>query len=137
MRVLEFVKLVGATSLLATAPVVSVIMIYAKVMQPATFSVEPGLGNRYLPALANGPSPLEGQNVITSDGERIGEVTAITSTKDGHVQQIHFKISGLLGFGQRTVSVPVGHIAVTWQNVVLDLNSIYVSSLPSSPPIVR
>ena len=85
--------------------------------------------------LDNGPAPLAGQNVVTSDGERVGEVILVKSNVEGRIQAVYFRTTGWLGFGKRTVAVATGEFSVTGQDVILNINSTEVSALPEAAPL--
>jgi hypothetical protein len=173
MSTLKLMRLVGAVTLLAAAPVVGAIAVYAQTMPqasppvgqsvpapkmapgasssdegtaakpdteaPATKPASPTTGaSPEKPSTdlrATGPTPLPGQLVMTSDGQRAGEVTGIKSAPDGKVEEIHIKTGGLLGFGGRTVAIPAGSFAVSGQNVQLSLSSTDVGKLPAVQPV--
>jgi hypothetical protein len=145
MRTLKLMRLVGAVTLLASAPVIGAIAAYAQTMppapsmpstnddstapparppkapmgqlpgSPATPAPGTAAGAAGSPAgelKAAGPPPIAGQVVMTSDGQRAGEVAGVKAAPDGRVQEIHVKTGGMLGFGTRTVAIPAGSFAV-------------------------
>jgi hypothetical protein len=125
MRPLELIRLIIIVTLLAAAPVIGAIAAYAQSLAPV--SVGP-LKDPYL----GGPAPVAGQNVVASDGQRVGAVTDVTSSAAGYVRELRFKTGGFLGFGARTVAVPAGRFAVSGQDVYINLSSRDVAALPEA-----
>jgi hypothetical protein len=143
MRTLKLMRLVGAMTLVAAAPVIGAIAVYAQTSAPdaSAPAAKPSGPSTGAPAgrpsgnvAATGPAPVPGQIVMASDGQRVGEVAGVKSAPDGKVQEIHIKTGGFLGFGSRTVAVPFGSFAVSGQNVQLSLTSTDVGNLPSIAP---
>jgi sporulation protein YlmC with PRC-barrel domain len=75
--------------------------------------------------------PVPGLGVMTADGQRVGEVTAVKAAADGKVESIQVKTGGMLGFGGRTVNIPPNKFTVAGQNVQLSMTSAEVSKLPA------
>jgi PRC-barrel domain len=75
--------------------------------------------------------PVPGLGVMTADGQKVGEVTAVKSAADGKVESIQVKTGGMLGFGGRTVNIPPTKFTVSGQNVQLSMTSAEVSKLPA------
>jgi hypothetical protein len=75
--------------------------------------------------------PVPGLGVVTTDGQRIGEVAAVKSTPDGKIEAIHVKTGGVLGFGGRTVAVPPAKFTVAGQNVQLSMSATELAKLPA------
>jgi sporulation protein YlmC with PRC-barrel domain len=75
--------------------------------------------------------PVPGLGVMTADGQRVGEVTAVKAAADGKIESIQVKTGGMLGFGGRTVNIPPTKFTVAGQNVQLSMTSAEVSKLPA------
>lgn len=75
--------------------------------------------------------PVPGLGVLTADGQKVGEVTAVKAAPDGKVESIQVKTGGMLGFGGRTVNIPPTKFTVAGQNVQLSMTSAEVSKLPA------
>jgi PRC-barrel domain len=75
--------------------------------------------------------PVPGLGVMTADGQKVGEVTAVKAAPDGKVESIQVKTGGMLGFGGRTVNIPPTKFTVAGQNVQLSMTSAEVSKLPA------
>jgi PRC-barrel domain len=187
MSTLKLMRLVGAVTIIASAPVVGAIAVYAQSvgqispapaqpngqatpsqkLAPGSTTSDPGATGTGAATTPEAGSPLEklgekpsaqssgssageppadqransgqapapGQIVMTSDGQRAGEVTRIKATPDGRVQEIQIKTGGVFGFGARTVAIPAGSFAMSGQNVQLTLTSIDVGKLPPVPPV--
>jgi PRC-barrel domain len=75
--------------------------------------------------------PVPGLGVMTADGQKVGEVTAVKASPDGKVESIQVKTGGMLGFGGRTVNIPPTKFTVAGQNVQLSMTSAEVSKLPA------
>jgi sporulation protein YlmC with PRC-barrel domain len=75
--------------------------------------------------------PVLGLGVMTADGQKVGEVTAVKASADGKVESIQVKTGGMLGFGGRTVNIPPTKFTVAGQNVQLSMTSAEVSKLPT------
>lgn len=71
-----------------------------------------------------------GLSVFTSDGNRIGDVRAVTMAPDGGIAGLHVRTGGILGFGVRIVAIPEGGFARSGQSVRLTFTADEVSSLP-------
>jgi sporulation protein YlmC with PRC-barrel domain len=178
MRELKFVRMFGALVLLASAPVLGAVAVYAQ--KSPTDSSSPGTpgapkGALDAPASSGGtatetpsapskkpgdtgsggvtpmtPSmttppvggapgkgaaldtkPVPGLGVMTTDGQKVGEVTAVKAAPDGKVESIQVKTGGMLGFGGRTVNIPPTKFTVAGQNVQLSMTSAEVQKLPA------
>lgn len=137
MRPLALLRLVLMVAVLAALPAVGAIVAYADA--PTSTTVQPIslvsptpnerslLTDRYI----NGPAPMAGQNVVTTEGERIGEVAAVTETASGHVKEMLFKTGGFWGIGARTVAVPAGRFTVNGQDVFINLTHKELQHLPT------
>ncbi len=98
------------------------------------------------PAPGPGPSPqrpraappseapagheMLGLNVISSDGNRIGDVSAVNMDPDGRVTVLRVRTGGFLGFGARIVAIPAGRFARNGQDVLLTYTAEEVGRLP-------
>jgi hypothetical protein len=122
MRPLKLFRLIVFVTIAAALPVLGAIAAYAQSPQ-ATHRLldDPNL---------NGPAPMAGQNVVTTDGQRIGAVTAVEASPGGHVKAMFFATGGFWGFGRRTVAVPAGRFAVTGQDVYINFSARDVERLP-------
>jgi hypothetical protein len=177
MRELKPVRMFGALVLLASAPVLGAVAVYAQ--KSPTESTGPGsaapgapkgaLDSPSVPGSgatetpsapakkpdtgitpmtpsmttppAGGPSagkgaaldtkPVPGLGVMTVDGQKVGEVTAVKASADGKIESIQVKTGGMLGFGGRTVNIPPAKFTVSGQNVQLSMTSAEVSKLPA------
>jgi sporulation protein YlmC with PRC-barrel domain len=92
---------------------------------PADPGAAPGKG------AALDAKPVPGLGVMTADGQKVGEVTAVKAAPDGKVESIQVKTGGMLGFGGRTVNIPPAKFTVAGQNVQLSMTSAEVSKLPA------
>jgi sporulation protein YlmC with PRC-barrel domain len=160
MRDLKLVRLVGAMALLAAAPVLAAVAAYAQkspmeqsgpaagtdappssktttppLTSPASPQVIPMQPSMQAPSSGRGATldvkPVPGLGVVTTDGQRIGEVAEVKTTSDGKIAAIHVKTRGLLGFGGRTVAVPPAKFTVAGQNVQLSMSATEVAKLPA------
>jgi PRC-barrel domain len=179
MRELKLVRMFGALVLLASAPVLGAVAVYAQ--KSPTESTSPGApgapkGALDAPSSAGGattetptapakkpgdtgdsggitpmtPSmttppvggapgkgaaldtkPVPGLGVLTADGQKVGEVTAVKAAPDGKVESIQVKTGGMLGFGGRTINIPPAKFTVAGQNVQLSMTSAEVQKLPA------
>jgi hypothetical protein len=73
---------------------------------------------------------LVGLDVFSSDGTRVGEVRAVSTSAGGDVVALHVRTGGFLGFGGRTVVIPHGHFTRTGRSVRLSLDSAQLGALP-------
>jgi PRC-barrel domain len=180
MRELKLVRMFGALVLLASAPVLGAVAVYAQKSptedgssagspagspkgavdapstpgsaaetpsapgkKPGDTSV-PGAITPMTPSMTPPPAggapgkgaaldakPVPGLGVMTADGQKVGEVTAVKAAPDGKVESIQVKTGGMLGFGGRTVNIPPTKFTVAGQNVQLSMTSAEVSKLPA------
>jgi sporulation protein YlmC with PRC-barrel domain len=182
MRELKLVRMFGALVLLASAPVLGAVAVYAQkspteeqsspsspapgapkgaVDQPSAPGgsatetpsapgkkpgdvTSPGGITPMTPSMTTPPAggapgkgaaldakPVPGLGVMTADGQKVGEVTAVKAAPDGKVESIQVKTGGMLGFGGRTVNIPPTKFTVAGQNVQLSMTSAEVSKLPA------
>lgn len=134
MRPFELLRLVVLLAVLAALPVIGAIAAYAQSPSHSVPIVLHGTGNHNLPTdpNLNGPAPMAGQNVVTTDGRRIGAVTAVTKSSAGYIKEMLFRTGGFLGIGARTVAIPAGRFAVNGQDVFINLTARDVATLPDA-----
>jgi sporulation protein YlmC with PRC-barrel domain len=53
-----------------------------------------------------GANALIGMPVVTSDGQKIGDVAKVATDANGKVREIELKVGGFLGMGGKSVMVP-------------------------------
>jgi hypothetical protein len=71
-----------------------------------------------------------GSPVFSSDGSRIGDVTAVDTRPDGSVTALRVRSGGFLGFGARIVAIPEGEFERNGQDIRLTLTAEEVGRLP-------
>jgi sporulation protein YlmC with PRC-barrel domain len=81
------------------------------------------------PGMAGLYSSLIGLGVMSSDGERLGNVQNVIADPDGKAV-IFVKTDGFLGLGPRTVAIPEGKFSHTGEFIQLALTVQEVSKLP-------
>jgi PRC-barrel domain len=72
-----------------------------------------------------------GASVFAADGSKVGSVAGISRRENGHIERIRVITASLLGFGERTVSIPHTAFSVEGSTVRLSLSVAHVNSLPS------
>lgn len=72
---------------------------------------------------------LIGLTAFSSDGSKVGDVRAVTTTPDGKVT-LHLRTGGFLGFGGRIVAIPDDRYTRSAQSIRLALTADEVSKLP-------
>jgi sporulation protein YlmC with PRC-barrel domain len=73
-----------------------------------------------------------GLSVFSSDGSRIGDVSAVNTDPSGNVTALRVRIGGFLGFGARIVAIPEGRFAHSGQEVRLTFTADEVARLPEA-----
>ncbi len=68
--------------------------------------------------------------VYSSDGEKLGEVTAVKQGADGNVEAIHADIGGFLGFGAKTVEISADQFSLGDKRIDLSLIAEEAKELP-------
>ena len=132
MRPLQFLRLLAAVTLLALLPVIGAIATYAnEIAEPAAMRA-PAYRTLLDDPNINGPAPMAGQNVVSTEGQRVGAVTAVRKTASGHVREMLFSTGGFWGFGSRTVAIPAGRFAVTGQDVFINFSAKDIARLPAT-----
>ncbi len=157
MRTLKPIRLIGAATLLASAPVILAVLLAVFAYAQSTPSPQPAPGQVLTPPAVNPggagsdvqkpavgvtrrdksasetPSgkALVGLPVFGSDGQNVGQVTSVKAKADGEVSEIHVKVGGLLGFGARVVAIPAGKFANAGQNILLAMTTAEVGKLPA------
>jgi len=157
MRTLKPIRLIGVTTLLASAPVILAVLLAAFAYAQSTPSPQPDPGRIVTPPAANPggagsdvqrPAPgvarrdksvsetpsgsaLVGLPVIGSDGQNIGQVTSVKAKANGEVSEIHVKVGGLLGFGGKVVAIPADKFANAGQDIRLAMTTAEVGKLPA------
>jgi len=71
---------------------------------------------------------LTGLPLYSSDGKKVGEVTAVKMSPDGNALQA--EVGGFLGIGGRTVEIPAADFKQTGDRVTLALTAEEVGKLP-------
>ncbi len=101
---------------------------------PAELSPEPGPGPNKRRAAPPSETPaghqMLGLSVFSSDGSRIGDVSAVNTDPNGNVTALRVRIGGFLGFGSRIVAISEGRFARSGQDVRLTLTAEEVGRLP-------
>jgi sporulation protein YlmC with PRC-barrel domain len=108
----------------------------------ASLAQEPTGENMQSPPAASAPSDqsavpskegaqaddLTGLPLYSSDGQKVGEVTAVKMSPDGNALQA--EIGGFLGIGGKTVEIPAGSFQQAGDRVTLALTADEVGKLP-------
>lgn len=103
-----------------------------------TSCVTASTGIPFTPAFAAAASAemkregLVGRDVFASDQVRVGQVEDVESASDGSVRAIRIRTGGFLGFGSKTVAVPIASMSMRGSVVQLQLSSQEVQSLPAA-----
>ncbi|MEO0730459.1 MAG: PRC-barrel domain-containing protein [Pseudomonadota bacterium] len=79
------------------------------------------------------PVEMVGLPVVTSDGERVGDVEKVVANADGEMKEVLVKTGGFLGFGGKRVAIPVDKIATQDKSIRLTMTAKEVGSLPEVP----
>lgn len=82
------------------------------------------------PTAANERHPMVGQNALSSDGSKMGDVRAVKTGPDGKVAAIRIKVGGFLGFGGKIVEVPSTKFTQKGDTIQLGYTSEELSNLP-------
>ncbi len=76
---------------------------------------------------------LIGAPVIAADGIKIGQVSDVSTTPDGQIDQIRVLTGSALGFGERVVAIPQPAFMIRGRRVTLpDLTSGDVEAFPTA-----
>lgn len=81
-------------------------------------------------AAKNEKHPMVGQNALSSDGSKMGDVRAVKTGPDGKVTAIRIKVGGFLGFGGKFVEVPSSKFTQKGDTIQLGYTSDELSNLP-------
>ena len=73
---------------------------------------------------------MVGQNALSSDGSKMGDIRAVKTGPDGKVTAIRIKVGGFLGFGGKFVEVPSTKFTQKGDTVQLGYTSDELSKLP-------
>jgi hypothetical protein len=73
---------------------------------------------------------LTGWPVYSSDGEKLGEVTAVKQAADGNIEAIHTDIGGFLGLGATTVEIRADKFAKEQDRILLYMTAAEANELP-------
>jgi hypothetical protein len=112
------------TAFAAVARAIVILVLLSGIALPVTAQEQP--------AAPPQPSQLIGARVLTGDGSPVGEVAAISVAPDGRISEMRMNAPSPLGFGQRTVVLPLQSIIILQGAVVLDLSPSEVDALPSA-----
>jgi hypothetical protein len=82
------------------------------------------------PTATNEKHPMVGQNALSSDGSKMGDVRAVKTGPDGKVTAIRIKVGGFLGFGGKFVEVPSSKFTQKGDTIQLGYTSDELSNLP-------
>lgn len=82
------------------------------------------------PSAAKTSHPMIGQNALSSDGNKMGDVRAVKTGPDGKVTAIRIKVGGFLGFGGKIVEVPDTKFTQKGDTIQLGYTSDELSNLP-------
>jgi len=74
--------------------------------------------------------PMVGQNALSSDGSKMGDIRAVKTGPDGKVTAIRIKVGGFLGFGGKIVEVSDTKFTQKGDTVQLGYTSDELSNLP-------
>jgi hypothetical protein len=73
---------------------------------------------------------LLGLSVFSSDGSKIGDVSAVDTDRHGNVTALRVRSGGFLGFGARVVAIPEGRFERSGPDVRLTFTAEEVDRLP-------
>lgn len=76
---------------------------------------------------------MVGLPVVTSDGERVGDVERVVAGDDGTMKEVLIRTGGFLGFGAKRIAIPVDKIAQQGKTIRLTMTAKEVGSLPEAP----
>ncbi|MTI42805.1 PRC-barrel domain protein [Roseibium hamelinense] len=62
---------------------------------------------------------LEGQTVVSLNGETVGKVREVHTDENGRVSSITAEFGGVLGFGAKTIDVPAGAMKIKPDLIVI------------------
>lgn len=72
---------------------------------------------------------LAGKDIVTRDGETIGEVSRVLSNPGGQVLAVETEIGGFLGIGAQTVTIPADRLTVMTDAVVVAMTKAEIKAL--------
>ena len=73
---------------------------------------------------------LEDMDVVSADGEDIGDVEEVLGGADGQAAALALEVGGFLGVGERDVIVPLDQVTMQGDDLVLDMTQEEVEALP-------
>lgn len=121
---LRWRKIVGTSAILA-----GMLIGFVGVMAVAQ---TPGSPDQIPDAQIQAPAQaLIGAPVLSADGTEVGMVSAVTVAADGHISEVRFTTSALLGLGERTVTVRQDSFLALDGAVVLDMSAEEIGALPT------
>jgi len=147
------IRLLGAATVLATVPLMSVMAqtpppsdtqpsTPPAATKPETAPLPP-IGPAQRPVTTPRPTdksvtapakanPMIGLAVFSSDGTKLGSVHGVVTMPDGKVTAIHIKTGGFLGFGGKLVVISEGKFTRAGENIQLGMTAEEVSKLPEA-----
>jgi hypothetical protein len=95
-----FYKACAHETLLSAVTKVSLpLLLLAVLASPAPLHVHPQAGSS--------DAQLIGAPVFAADSIKIGQISDVSTTHDGHIDQIRVRTGSVLGFGERIVAIPL------------------------------
>ncbi|WP_099864366.1 PRC-barrel domain-containing protein [Pararhizobium haloflavum] len=73
---------------------------------------------------------LEDMNVMTADGETIGEIEEVLGTADGQPTALALEVGGFLGIGDKDVIVMLDQVTMVDGSISLDMTKEEIEALP-------
>lgn len=123
---LRWRKVVGTSAILA-GMLIGFVGVMAVAQTPGgSDQANPDLLVQEAPAQA-----LIGAPVLSADGTEVGTVSAVTVAADGHLSEVRFTTSALLGLGERTVTVAQDSFLALDGAVVIHMSAEEVGALPA------
>jgi len=114
---LKSVRLFGALAVVAFTPVDSLVA-----------------QTQHSPPASTVSAPEIGMPVFSLDGQKIGTVESINATADGKPSAINITTGSILGFGAKSVAIPISKFTLKDHYVRVEMTSDDVAMLPHQGP---
>lgn len=102
----------------------------AAAMSPVTGGTEAAAPVQQQSRTAEAGSALNGMDVWSADGERLGEVATVNLDTGGGIRSIYIQVGTFLGLGSKTVEIAPEQFREYNGRIVLELDAGEVSDLP-------
>lgn len=111
-------------------PILALALIAAPMSLPFAQQTAPTAGGQATVAERTGYLELGDMNVVTPNGDKIGEVEEVLMDASGKVVAVAVEVGGFLGIGDDDVIIPLDQLRLENEQLVTTLTKEQIEALP-------